>query len=172
MNLLKKRFLSESVIFQGLSFGHFRQPGPESSASQNGVSTSSLPPLIVDLLTYLKITQGPTCFLMGILEGVQWKTSQADYNGPKKQCSLTYSHMFQVRHNPTGGALTEEMKLIFIEACKTWAGMGKRVLGVVYLDFDPTMLTEGFHFSTDGDEPKLTPQESRLDEHDQPPEGN
>ena len=80
--------------------------------------------------------------------------------------------MFQVRHNPTGGALTEEMKLIFIEACKTWAGMGKRVLGVVYLDFDPTMLTEGFHFSTDGDEPKLTPQESRLDEHDQPPEGN
>ena len=122
MNLLKKRFLSESVIFQGLSFGHFRQPGPESSASQNGVSTSSLPPLIVDLLTYLKITQGPTCFLMGNLESVQWKTSQADYNGPKKQCSLTYSHMFQVRHNPTGGALTEEMKLIFIEACKTWAG--------------------------------------------------
>ena len=31
----------------------------------------------------------------------------------------------------------------------------KRVLGVVYLDFDPTMLTEGFHFSTDGDEPNL-----------------
>ena len=54
-NPLKKMFLSENVIFQGirLSLGHFGQLAPESHVSQlqNGVSTSLLPPLIVDLLT-------------------------------------------------------------------------------------------------------------------------
>ena len=36
---------------------------------------------------HLRITQGPTRFFsMGILEGVKWKISQADYNGPKQQC--------------------------------------------------------------------------------------
>ena len=39
-NSLKKRFLSENVIFRGLS------------QLQNGVSTSPLPPFIVDLLTF------------------------------------------------------------------------------------------------------------------------
>ena len=51
----KKMFLSENVFFRGLrlSIGHFRRQAPESPASQllNGVSTFSLPPLIVDLLT-------------------------------------------------------------------------------------------------------------------------
>ena len=42
-------------------------------------------------------------FSMRILEGVKCKTSQADYDGPKQQCSLSNDHMFQVRHNPTGG---------------------------------------------------------------------
>ena len=37
------------------------------------------------LVYFLKITQGPTRFLMEILEGVIWQTSQADYNGPKQQ---------------------------------------------------------------------------------------
>ena len=54
-NPLKKMFLSENVIFRGLrlSLGHFGQQAPESPVSQlqNGVSTSSLPPFIVDLLT-------------------------------------------------------------------------------------------------------------------------
>ena len=47
----KKLFLSE--IFRGLSLGHFGQHVPESPMSQlqNSVSTSSLPPFIVDLLT-------------------------------------------------------------------------------------------------------------------------
>ena len=53
-------------------------------------------------------------------------------------------------------ALTEEMKQIFIEACENLAGMGERVLGFVHLDLDPTKFPEGFHFSTDGDEPTLT----------------
>ena len=53
---LKKMFLSENVIFWGLwrFLGHFGQQAPESQVSelQNGVSTSSLPPFIVDLLTF------------------------------------------------------------------------------------------------------------------------
>ena len=55
-NPVKKMFLSENVILWGLriSFGHFGQQAPKSHAShlQNGVSTSSLPPFIVDLLTF------------------------------------------------------------------------------------------------------------------------
>ena len=55
-NPLKKRFLSENVIFRGLrlSLGHFGRQAPESSVSQlqNGVSPSSKPPFIVDLLTF------------------------------------------------------------------------------------------------------------------------
>ena len=52
-NPLKKMFLSENVIFQGLSLGHFDLQAPEIPVSQlqNGLSTSSLPPFIVDLLT-------------------------------------------------------------------------------------------------------------------------
>ena len=46
-------FLSEISIFRRLrvSLGHFGQQAPESPVSQlqNGVSTSSLPPFIVDL---------------------------------------------------------------------------------------------------------------------------
>ena len=55
-NPLKKRFLSENVIFRGLglSLSHFGQQVPESPVSQlqNGVPTSSLPPFIVDLLIF------------------------------------------------------------------------------------------------------------------------
>ena len=47
-----KMFLPENVIFRGprLSLDHFGQQAPESPVSllQNGVSTSSLPPFIVD----------------------------------------------------------------------------------------------------------------------------
>ena len=46
-------FLPENVIFRGLSFslGHFGQQAPDSHVSQlqNGVSTSFLPPFIVDI---------------------------------------------------------------------------------------------------------------------------
>ena len=56
-NPLKKMFLSENVIFRGLrlSLVHFGRQAPESHVSQlqNGVSTSSLPRFIVDLLTTL-----------------------------------------------------------------------------------------------------------------------
>ena len=52
-NPLKKTLLSEIVIFRGLmlSLGHFGQQAPESHVTQfqNAVSTSSLPPFIVDL---------------------------------------------------------------------------------------------------------------------------
>ena len=52
-NLLKKLFLLKNVIFRGLtlSLGRFGQQAPESNVSQlqNGVSTSPLSPLIVDL---------------------------------------------------------------------------------------------------------------------------
>ena len=55
-NPLKKRFLSENMIFRGLrlSLGHFGQQVPESPGSQlqSGVSTAPLPPFIVDLLTF------------------------------------------------------------------------------------------------------------------------
>ena len=55
-NPLKKRFISEYMIFQGprLSLGHFGQQGPESPVSQlqNSVSITSLPPFFVDLLTF------------------------------------------------------------------------------------------------------------------------
>ena len=68
----KKMFLSENVIFRGLrlSLGHFGQQAPESPVSQlqNDVSTSSLPPFIVDSL-HLKITQGPTRFFNGNFRG-------------------------------------------------------------------------------------------------------
>ena len=55
-NPLKKRFISENGIFQGLrlSLGHFGHQGPESPVSQlqNSVSPSSIPPFVVDLLTF------------------------------------------------------------------------------------------------------------------------
>ena len=55
-NLLKKMFLKENVICRGLrlSPGHIGQQVPESPLSQfrNCVSTSSLSPFIVDLLTF------------------------------------------------------------------------------------------------------------------------
>ena len=51
----QKMFLSENVIFWGLrlSLGHFGQQAPESPVSQlqKSVSTSSLPSLIVNLLS-------------------------------------------------------------------------------------------------------------------------
>ena len=65
-NLLKKMFISENVIFWGLrlSLGHFGQQAPESPVSQlqNGVSTSSLPPLIVNLLTFEVYTRSYSFF--------------------------------------------------------------------------------------------------------------
>ena len=39
-----------------------------------------------NILVLVKITQGPTRFSMGILEGVKWQTSRAAYNEPKQQC--------------------------------------------------------------------------------------
>ena len=55
-NLQKTVSFRENVIFRGLdlSLGHFGQQGPESPVSQlqNGASTSSLPPFIVNLLTF------------------------------------------------------------------------------------------------------------------------
>ena len=63
-------FLSENVIFRGLrlSLRCFGQQAPESSVSQlqNCVSTSSIPPFIVDLSTFKD-------YPMGILEGVKGK---------------------------------------------------------------------------------------------------
>ena len=53
---IKKWFLSENAIFQRLrlSLDHYGQQDPKSHVSQlqNGVSTSPLPPFIVDLLTF------------------------------------------------------------------------------------------------------------------------
>ena len=55
-NPLKEMFLSENVIFLGrrLSLGHFDQKVSKSPVSQlqNGVSTSSVPPFVVYLLTF------------------------------------------------------------------------------------------------------------------------
>ena len=52
----EKMFPLENVTFRGLrlSLCHFGQQVPESPVSQlqNGVSTSSYPPFIVDLLTF------------------------------------------------------------------------------------------------------------------------
>ena len=57
-------FLSENVIFRGvrLSLGHFVHQGSESPVCQlqNGVSTSPLPPFIVDLLTFKDYQVYPT----------------------------------------------------------------------------------------------------------------
>ena len=75
-NPLKKRFLSENVIFRGLrlSLGHFGQQAPESPVSQlqNGVSTSSLPPFIVVLSTFKDYTRSNSFFqweFLGVLKG-------------------------------------------------------------------------------------------------------
>ena len=38
---------------------------------------------------------------MGILEGVKWQTSQADYNGPKQQCDDPYQ-VYPTKLDPTG----------------------------------------------------------------------
>ena len=62
----QKMFLSENVIFRGLwlSLGHFGQQVPQSPVCQiqNGLSTSSLPPSIMFMFIYYKLTQGPTHF--------------------------------------------------------------------------------------------------------------
>ena len=61
----EKMIISENVIFQGprLSLGHFGQQVPESPMSQlqNSVSTSSLPPFIVDLLTIKVYPRSKSC---------------------------------------------------------------------------------------------------------------
>ena len=85
----KQKYFRGGLIFQGLrlSLGHFGQEAPESPVSQlqNVVSTSFLPPVILDLLTVKDYPRSNSFFSMGILEGVKWKTSQAAYNGPKEQ---------------------------------------------------------------------------------------
>ena len=52
----QKMFLTENMIFRGLrlSLGHVGQQVPESPVSQlqNGISTSSLPPFILDLSAF------------------------------------------------------------------------------------------------------------------------
>ena len=70
-NPLKKMFLSEDVIFRGLrlSLGHFGQQAMS-------LSFKMVYPYLLHLLSlwtywHLKITQGPTRFSMGILEGVK-----------------------------------------------------------------------------------------------------
>ena len=66
----KKGFFSENVIFHGLRLypSHFGQQGPESPVSQlqNGVSTSSLPPFVVDLLTFKDYPMSNSFFLWEI----------------------------------------------------------------------------------------------------------
>ena len=61
----QKMFLSEHMIYRGLrlSLGHFGQQVPESPMSQlqNSVSTSSLPPFIVDLLTIKVYPRSKSC---------------------------------------------------------------------------------------------------------------
>ena len=85
-NPLKNMFLSENMIFRGIRLT-LGQQAPESHVSQlqNGVSTSSLPPFIVDLSTIKDYPRSHSFFSMGILEGVKWQTSRAAYNGPKQQ---------------------------------------------------------------------------------------
>ena len=87
-NPLKKMFLSENVIFGGLrlSFGHFGQQAPKSHASQlqNGVSTSSLPPFIVELLTFKDCPRSNSFF--------QWKFYRV-LNGKHRE-RLTLIHWF------------------------------------------------------------------------------
>ena len=91
-NPLKKRFLWENVIFQGLRFslGHFGQQAPEIPVSQlrNGVSTSSLPltSFHCGLNDILRLPKVQLVFSLGILEGAKRQTSRAAYNGPKQQC--------------------------------------------------------------------------------------
>ena len=62
----EKMFLSENVIFRGLrlSLDHFGQQAPESPMSQlpNGVSTSALPPFIVDLFTFIDYPRSNSFF--------------------------------------------------------------------------------------------------------------
>ena len=38
---------------------------------------------------------------MGILEGIKWQTSQADYNGPKQQCDDPFQ-VYPTKLDPTG----------------------------------------------------------------------
>ena len=50
----QKMFLSENVIFRALklSLGHFGRQAPENPVSGLQIGVSSLPPFIVDLLTF------------------------------------------------------------------------------------------------------------------------
>ena len=70
-----------------LSLGHFGQQAHESPVSQlqNIVPTSSVPPFIVDLLTFKDYPRSHSFFSMEILEGVKRQTSRAAYNGPNQQ---------------------------------------------------------------------------------------
>ena len=72
----KKVFLSENMIFGGfrLSLDHFGQQAPKSPVSllQNGVSTSSLPPFIVDLSAFQDFPWSNSFFrweFFGVLKG-------------------------------------------------------------------------------------------------------
>ena len=71
-------FLSENVIFRGLrpSLGHFGQQAPESHVFQPQNQTSPLAPLIVDFLTFKDYPSYNSFFSIGILEDVEWQTSQ------------------------------------------------------------------------------------------------
>ena len=55
------------------------------SQLQNGVSISSLPPFIVDLVTFKVYLRSNS--IVQILEGVELPISQADHNAPKQQCT-------------------------------------------------------------------------------------
>ena len=45
---------------------------------------------------HLKFSEDPTQFSMGILEGVEWPISQADYNEPKQQWLVFKENKFKI----------------------------------------------------------------------------
>ena len=83
-NPRKKMFLTENVFFRGLTLflGHFGRQAPESPVSQlqNGVSTSSLPPFIVDLLTFKDFPRSNSFF--------QWEFSRVLKGKPRERLKM------------------------------------------------------------------------------------
>ena len=84
------------------------------SQLQNGVSTSSLPPFIVDLLTFKDYPRSNS-FSMEILKGVKWQTSRAAYNGPKQQRIVSKGTLYLI---PAAASITmsrnQRVNLLFI----------------------------------------------------------
>ena len=125
-------FLSENVIFRELrlSLGHFGQ-APESPVSQlqKGVSTSSVPPFIVDLLTFKDYPRSNSFF--------QWKFQKVFRMGRNSSETITglFVNMKKGFYSPIYLEMIDlnPNSLVVLIACvQTWNEKKKEILSSVF----------------------------------------